>query len=794
MRVQKRDGRIVEFDWDRILAAIRSAMRDTLEGVDLLYSVELANRVEGYFYGTDSIIPVEVIQNYIEDVLMNSERKDVAKSYILYRQKRDVIRGKGEQFKLLDDEFISKYKHLPNPMPPLGEFVYYRTYSRYLPEENRREYWWETVRRAVEYNCSIVPVTKEEAQKLFDNMFYLRQFLSGRTIWVGGTEVSKKYPMANFNCAFQTVDGMDSFVELLYLLMLGSGVGLRILKEDVKLIPFVRTDYEVIHKQYAPSVDKRSRAENTSLLFEGSVAKIIIGDSKNGWVDALKYYLALVSEPQYVDVTTIILNYDSVRPSGEKLKTFGGTASGHDALLNIFKKIDKVFKSKGVEKLKLKPIDCLDIANIIGEGVVVGGVRRSSEIALFDSDDEECINAKANLYKEIDGQWLVDESIVHRSMSNNSIFYKEKPTRERLHWQIEKMRLSGEPAFINEEAASKRRENFKGVNPCAEILLDSKGMCNLTTVNVMAFVKSTSFDVTLVGDAEPRELVTNWLDREGLFEAQYLSARAGYRMTCVDLELPKWNAVQKRDRLVGCSLTGWQDMVNATKMSDEMQVEVLDSLWRMATRAVDDYAKVLGGTPPLLVTTIKPEGTLSQLPVVSSGVHYSHSPYYIRRVRVNTKDPIIKVCEELGYPIKPEVGQKWETCKTKVVEFPVKAPVGKTKYDVSAIAQLENYKRFMTHYVDHNCSITVHVRANEWEGVEQWVWDNWDDIVAVSFLSLEDSFYDLLPYESITEDEYVELNKKMRPFVPSLISKYEFEESREEVIDTECSSGACPVR
>lgn len=404
-------------------------------------------------------------------------------------------------------------------------------------------------------------------------------------------------------------------------------------------------------------------------------------------------------------------------------------------------------------------------------------VRRTAEIALFDSDDETCINAKSELYKNIDGQWIVDQSLVHRSMSNNSIYYKKKPTREQLNWLIKAQRYSGEPGFVNEIAGSKRRENFNGVNPCAEILLDNKGMCNLTTVNVMSFVKD------------------GVLDYSGLMEAQRLSARAGYRMTCVELELPKWNVVQQRDKLLGCSLTGWQDMVNATGMSKEDEKALLRALRESARLAADQYAETLKGSKPLLVTTIKPEGTLSQLPVVSSGVHYSHSPYYIRRIRVNAKDPIVQVCEELGYPIKAEVGQDYETAKTKVVEFPVKSPEGRTKYDVSAIEQLENYKMFMENYIDHNCSITVHVRDNEWEEVEQWMWDNWDDVVAVSFLSLDDSFYELLPYESITKEQYEEMVASMRPFMPSLISKYEVEEVELEVTaDPSCASGVCPVR
>lgn len=175
-------------------------------------------------------------------------------------------------------------------------------------------------------------------------------------------------------------------------------------------------------------------------------------------------------------------------------------------------------------------------------------------------------------------------------------------------------------------------------------------------------------------------------------------------------------------------------------------------------------------------------------------MHYSHSPYYVRRVRITATDPLCRVCEELGYPVYPEVGQDPETCKTKVVEFPVKAPEGRVKADVSAVEQLENYKMFMEHYVDHNCSITVHVRDNEWDDVENWVWDNWDGVVALSFLSYDDSFYELLPYEAITEEEYLRRKQAMKPFNPSLISKYEHEESELDIGDSECVNGVCPVR
>ena len=462
MEVRKKDGRLVPFDRTRIYNAILKAMSETIAGIDEKVAEEVAESVEKQL-DEFNIISTDSIHEIVEDLLMESARKDAAKQYIIYRQNRK--KAIKSDFKLLDNDFISNYKHRPSVFKPLGEFVYYRTYSRFLNDEGRREYWWETVRRAIEYNCSLAPTRKEEAQKLFDNMFNLKQFVSGRTTWVGGTQVAKMHPMSNFNCAFETIEDHNSFVELLYLLMLGTGVGIRIIKEDVNQIPAARTNYTLVHEQYH-GIPKNKRSDFTSLEFVGDNAFITIGDSKNGWSDGLKYYLSLIFEPHYSKITTIIFNYNNVRPMGEKLKTFGGTASGHDALKDIFDKIDRVIKKHlPNERAKLKPIDCLDICNIIGEGVVVGGVRRTAQIALFDSDDEECVEAKSNLYRQVEGQWIVNQDIIHRTMSNNSIFYKSKPTREKLHWQIEKMRYSGEPAFINSEAASKRRPNFQGVNP-----------------------------------------------------------------------------------------------------------------------------------------------------------------------------------------------------------------------------------------------------------------------------------------------------------------------------------------
>ena len=448
----------------------------------------------------------------------------------------------------------------------------------------------------------------------------------------------------------------------------------------------------------------------------------------------------------------------------------------------MFTKIAEILKRGNG---KLKPIDVLDIDNCIGENVVVGGVRRTAQMHLFSADDLEVRNAKNGLFtQDADGNWGLDTKIGHRRMSNNSIFFEEKPTRVQLQEIMKSIRVSGEPGFINAEAARKRRPNFQGVNPCGEILLDDRQSCNLTTNVLLAFVKD------------------GVLDWDALESAMRLSTRAGMRMTLPTLEIPTWDETQKRDRLIGVSLTGYQDCVNAIMGPDASLIDIRkfkrklrEFLFRIVKDESIKYAVILGIEPPLLATTIKPEGTQSQVAGgVSPGLHYSQSPFYIRRVRINAHDPLVKVCQELEFPMFNEVGETDETCTTKVVEFPVKSPAGRTKYDVSALEQLEEYKDFMGDYVEHNASITIHVRPNEWDEVEQWVYDNWDYIIGISFISLDDSFYQLLPYEAITEEEYNARAAVMKPFDASLLSKYETHEEELDIGNDGCETGACPVR
>lgn len=796
--IVKRNGQTVEFDRSRIANAIYKAMV-SVGDENRAKAEEIAAKIEeGFLDG----MRVEDVERQVVKELFLENLDKVADSYADYKAQRKLFRSREnnkEGGRFLSERFIAKYKHKPDPFPTeLGKFVYYRTYSRPIPEERRREFWWETCYRVVEFNVGLqldamrregIEVTEKlilnltkESEEIYDLMYQLKLFPSGRSLWIAGSKAAYLYPLSNFNCSFVTIDSLKKFSEIFFVLMLGTGVGLSVQREYVSKLPKINGKIDIIHKAYE-AVPTNQRKEYTELkLINNNAIELEIGDSKFGWSSAIDLFFDILSSKQYMGIEYIFFNYNNVRPEGERLKTFGGYASGHNNIKQMFSKINQIFKDKRkvnrVQWQILKPIDCLDIATIIAENVVSGGVRRSAEIILCDHDEEEVLNAKENLYYQDDnGNWIENKQILNRSLSNNTVIYKKKPSREELHAHFKKLKISGEPAFSNFEEMQRRRSDVQGGNPCFEILLRDRGVCNLTEVNLMGFV---NFDGTY--------------NRETLLKAQRYSAQIGYRMASIELELHEWNLVNEEDRLTGCSLTGVMDFRNATNMSDEDFIDLLKELRKTARDSAFELADFLNMNRPKLVTTVKPSGTISQLPTVSSGVHFSHSPYFIRRVRVNAKDPLAQALAAAGFPWEPEVGQTVEEHKTKVFEFPVKAPEGRTKYDVSAIEQLELYKMIMKNYVDHNASNTIHVRPKEWDEVEQWVYDNWDDIVGVTFLSLDDSFYQLLPYEAISKEQYEEMFAKQPRFNPSILREYETFEEEFDILDADCDSGVCPVR
>lgn len=300
----------------------------------------------------------------------------------------------------LSTKFVEDYvQNNPKPLNELGEFVYYRTYSRWLNDKGRREYWHETVKRAIEYNMALgykhmrdigykinLKEMKDETEKLFKNIYETKQFPSGRTLWLGNAneKVNKDFVLGNFNCSFLNITKWDDLVDLFYLLMVGCGVGLKSTKKMASNMDKVRVNTALLHSNYKP-VPVEQRLEDTKVVkMDNGFAKIYVGDSKNGWVESLREYFNLLTKPENEDVHTIKISYNSVRPRGERLKTFGGTASGYEPLKEMFEGIDRVLKNQIDDTLtpiefddkgygQVRPIHILDIANFIGANVVVGG-------------------------------------------------------------------------------------------------------------------------------------------------------------------------------------------------------------------------------------------------------------------------------------------------------------------------------------------------------------------------------------------------------------------------------------
>jgi ribonucleoside-diphosphate reductase alpha chain/ribonucleoside-triphosphate reductase len=697
---------------------------------------------------------------------------------------------------LLSQEFLNQYPDNPEWPSLLGQFVYLRTYSRFVEERNRRESWKETVHRVVEYSMSLDTegypfALQQEAEVLFDAMFNLKVFPAGRTLWTGGTEAAKKYPLSNFNCSFVVVDRFESFIDAFYLMMLGTGVGFRVLPQDVAQLPKVGT-LVYLENEYVPVSAGYRQESTTCVLHQDGSYTITVGDSKEGWVDGLRYLLEKAAEGVGQQVV-LRFDYSHVRPAGEPLRTFGGRASGHEALRNMYRQIIAVIDEAHGQ---LSTENAMDIMNLIGQAVVVGGVRRSSEITLFAADDERILEAKTGLWTD-----PAKQSKRYRSMSNNSVFFTEKPTREKLTDIFKRIMDNGEPGFVNAEASAKRRPWYAGTNPCAEILLADNGVCNLSEVNMAAYVSEDGV-----------------LDRDGLMSAVALATRIGVRMATLELELPHWAAVQRRDRLTGVSITGYVEAmdrwgVDTTTESPEL-VSLLEEMQEVAHMAAYGYADTLGISHPLLVTCVKPSGTIAQLPTVSSGAHASYAPYYIRRVRISNTDPLARAMASLGFVIYPEAmyaapdvydamdpqikKEVMEEASTWVIEFPIKTAANRPSSSESAVEQLNRYFILQKYWSDHNTSITVTFSPEEVDSLIDLLLERWDDYIGVSFLPKHTGAYPLMPYEEIDEAEHFRRSAQIYGITgQNIMNALVVREGLgliDETLEADCEGGACPIR
>lgn len=444
-----------------------------------------------------------------------------------------------------------------------------------------------------------------------------------------------------------------------------------------------------------------------------------------------------------------------------------------------------------VDKNFLK--DLFKMLSTMGVNSCISEMKEEGERALpaNNGTGESKIYFCNKCYRLTISAWNVRE-LMELGLKTYRLNLNPNPNREasRFVYVTEIVRRDNEPTVYCFTEPKNHTGIFNGVMTaqCGEILLPANAVCNLTTINLTQFVVRGKYK----GQAA--------VDWTGLKKAMRLSARAGYRMTCVDLELPGWNEIHHRDRLLGCSITGYQDLIGMLPegFNEELFLEEMRKWTRFYA---DEYAEELGTPKSKLVTSVKPEGTLSLIAGgVSPGVHYQHSPYFIRRIRVNASDPLAKTALELGWQIHPEVGQTMENATTLVIDFPCKTEARKTKNDVSAVEQLKTYLMFQKNYVEHNASNTISVKPDEWEEVVDFVHTNWNDVLGVTFLESNSTYYPLMPYEECTKEVYDDLVKKTRQFDPEILNNMEITTrnmgKEYEILDDKegCENGVCPIR
>lgn len=733
---------------------------------------------------------------------------------------------------LLSDGFVADFAERSPAWGPFGEVTYLRSYSQYLPAEGRYERWHETVRRVVEFSFALYqgPASRRElvaeAEELFSLIWNLKGFPAGRTLWLGGMPMSYTQAGAptNFNCAFTDIRELHDYSEMVLLLMGGSGVGFRVTQDCVQALnrsaPYAGAQPRVQVRPYeyvgTPGTQEETTVEYGYRSHRGPTrnlvrtATITVGDSREGWATFVRLFLDLLV-CNHEGVSQIVVNVNRVRPLGSALNTFGGQASGPQPLIDFVLDAEKVLSGAldGVPG-RWTDLKMLDISNMVGRMVVAGGTRRSAQIALGDSP--EFAGAKT-------GPWW--DFAPWRAQSNNTVVFggAQPPSVDQLQAYFRQIMQFGEPGFLNEYAASLRRPEFRGINPCAEILLGDKGFCNLVTPNWMGFLQE-----------DPQG---KFLDVRRLLRALWLLTRHNLRITNVDMSqvLPKWHERQQKERLLGVSFTGFGDAVDATGMGPREQRELFRQLREHVHQAGNTYADEMGVPRPLLMTTVKPEGSISTLPGVSSGLHAPYAPQYLRRVRVAKMNVVAQALVQAGFVPEPEYGVQhylcgdlpfptWEaalahaqtlaegvteephtliepvldtldTATTWVFTFPVQTPARRTAHSYTAIEQLERYALIQNNWTDHNSSITVYIAQDEVEEVIQWLRRNWSSYVAVSFLPKNDQTYPLMPYEAVeTLPELPGHVADVRAWVDLLTLQ-----GGTVTDDLEgCETGACPVR
>jgi len=616
-------------------------------------------------------------------------------------------------------------------------FIHTSRYAKYFDGKGR-EAWPETVDRYIE-NVIGDKVDSDTKDEIMFAILNLEIMPSMRAMMTAGIALDRDNT-AGYNCSYLPVDDPKSFDEAMFILLCGTGVGFSVERQFISKLPEIPK------------------------LFESDTT-IVVKDSKEGWAKAFRQLLVLLwaGEIPLWDVSR-------VRPAGARLKTFGGRASGPAPLVDLFNFTVKMFRE--AEGRKLSSIECHDLMCKIGEIVVVGGVRRSAMISLSNLSDDRMRHAKS-------GNWWDNEP--QRALANNSVAYTEKP--DSLSFMREWMALvesgSGERGIFNREASKRqaakngrRDSDFDfGTNPCSEIILRPYQFCNLTEVVVRA--------TDTVDDLARKVRLATIL---GTIQSTYTKFPYLRKI---------WTTNTEEERLLGVSLTGIMDNPVMTTKNKGLD-KTLENLRNVAVVTNAEWADRLGIPQSAAITCVKPSGTVSQLVDSASGIHARHSPYYVRTVRGDNKDPLTTFMKDQGIPSEPDV---FKPDQTTVFSFPVKAPnKAVVTSDLSAVDQLKMWLMYQRHWSEHKPSVTINVKKDEWFEVGTFVYEHFDEMSGVSFLPYNEHTYQQAPYQEIDKEEYKNILTTMPKTIDwSRLSEYEKEDTTTSSQTMACTGDVCEV-
>lgn len=625
-------------------------------------------------------------------------------------------------------------------MDAFQQFIALSRYSRWIPELNRREFWHETVDRWWNFFCNKVPILGTRPD-IKDAILNLEVLPSMRGLMTAGSALDKDHT-ALYNCAYLEITSLKSFSELMYILMCGTGVG-----------------YSVEGR----CVSKLSRVPDK--ITKDWTQVILVEDSREGWCNALTQLFTHLQSGLHPKWDTSL-----VRGAGERLKTFGGRASGPQPLEEVFRYVTQTFyKAQGRH---LTPLECHDICCKIAQSVIVGGVRRSAMISLSDLSNREMATCKS-------GAWW--ESSSHRALANNSAIYTEKPPMGQFleEWTDLYNSHSGERGICNRQAMtdlarnSQRDTSFNfGTNPCSEIILRPNQFCNLSTI----IVRPTDTIDTLNKKIEQATII-------GTIQSMF---------TNFPYLSEDWKNNCNEERLLGVSMTGiFDSRLMSGKEGNGLLKYTLKTLRETAQYTNYQWSNALGISPSKSITCIKPEGTTSCLVNSASGLHPRFSEFYIRRVRVDKKDPIYRLMKDSSSIVIEDCIMNPQS--TAVVSFPQRAEHDSTtSQTLGAIDHLNLWMIYQEYYCDHKPSITVSYTDNNYLEVGNWVWTNFDKISGVSFLPKSDHTYAQAPFEAVDARTYNLFPKVDIDF--SKLRHYETSDSTTSSHEMACTAGGCDVK